>query len=366
MRQPLLLALWREPQVGLEFSLAEWDLAIRQARSANVLASLDRRLAAHGLLDLVPARVKEHLLWIRGVAHQHRQTIYREAAQICRALADLGDSVIFLKGAAYTLAELPVSQGRLFSDIDVLVPEESLPAVESALLRHGWAFSHLHPYDQHYYRMWMHELPPMRHVRRGTHLDVHHAIVPKTARIRPDASKLCQAAQPVAGHERAKVLAPEDMVLHSAVHLFYEGEIDQGLRGLMDLDAMLIHFGDRPNFWERLLARAMEMDLMRPLFYGIRYAQRILGTPIPAHIVISVESGAPPAVLQPLMDAIFHRVFLPNHASCCDRKTRLAAQALYLRGNWLRMPMPLLARHLSRKAWMSWKEQFIPSTKPAV
>ena len=32
----------------------------------------------------------------------------------------------------------------------------------------GWATTHHSPYDQRYYRTWMHELPPLRHAVRGS------------------------------------------------------------------------------------------------------------------------------------------------------------------------------------------------------
>jgi hypothetical protein len=44
---------------------------------------------------------------------------------------------------------------------------------------------------------------------------------------------------------------------------------------------------------------------------------------------------------------------LPVHASCEDRFSGLARFALYVRGNWLRMPPLLLARHLFHKAFLS-------------
>ncbi|MGK4678352.1 nucleotidyltransferase family protein, partial [Salmonella enterica] len=84
----------------------------------------------------------------------------------------------------------------------------------------------------------------------------HHAILPETARTWPDPALLRAAAQPIPGSEGLWTLAPPDMVLHSAVHLFSEGETDHGLRDLLDLHRLLLHFGARPGFWEGLAARA--------------------------------------------------------------------------------------------------------------
>jgi hypothetical protein len=140
-------------------------------------------------------------------------------------------------------AGLPAAAGRLFSDIDILVPKARLDEVESQLMAHGWVSTHHDAYDQRYYREWMHELPPMQHLRRATVIDVHHAILPQTAAVRPDPARLRAGARAIPGAPGLYVLAPCDMVLHSATHLFSEGEYDHGLRDLFDLHRLLCHFG---------------------------------------------------------------------------------------------------------------------------
>ena len=70
----------------------------------------------------------------------------------------------------------------------------------------------------------MHELPPMRHMVRQTVIDVHHAILPETARLKPDSAKLRAAALPLGGRKGLLVFSPADMVLHSATHLSFMTE----------------------------------------------------------------------------------------------------------------------------------------------
>jgi hypothetical protein len=52
---------------------------------------------------------------------------------------------------------------------------------------------------------------------------------------------------------------------------------------------------------------------------------------------------------------LFGRALLPLHTSCADAFGNVARFALYVRGNWLRMPPLLLARHLFHKAFISEK-----------
>ena len=77
-------------------------------------------------------------------------------------------------------------------DIDIMVPEALLGDVEVALLAHGWAHIKFSDYDQRYYRKWSHELPPLVRQQRKTVVDVHHTILPRTSRLRPDVAKLWQ------------------------------------------------------------------------------------------------------------------------------------------------------------------------------
>jgi len=352
---PLLIRVLRDPGSVQGLDDAGWDLLLRQADGANLDAYLLVLLEDAGLLDTVPAAPRAHLEWTRAGAAGHAQAARYEVRQIGRALDGLGLPLILLKGAAYAMAGLDAGRGRLFSDIDILVPKARLPEVEAALMMHGWISTHHDAYDQRYYRQWMHELPPMQHARRGNSIDVHHAILPETAPVRPDPAKLRARARPIAGQQGVATLAPVDMVLHSAVHLFFDGEFDKGLRDLVDLHRLLTQFGAEPRFWEALPARARELELGRPLFYALRYCSRLLGTVVPPAVQAAVSPEGPNAALLWLMDGLFGRALLPLHASCADAFGNVARFALYVRGNWLRMPPLLLARHLFHKAFLSEK-----------
>lgn len=354
---PLLLRVLREPQQAASLPPAGWDLLLRQAETANLSATLHDWLARHGVLARALPAAREQLSWAAVQSRRHRQATYWEIRLIGKALAGLGLPLLLLKGGAYAAAGLPPAAGRLFSDIDILVPEERLPQVEAALMLHGWAGSHHDAYDQRYYREWMHELPPMTHMLRQTTIDVHHAILPRTAAQRPDPRLLRAAARPLQGPDAppgAAVLAPLDMALHSATHLFADGEFDKGLRDLWDLHCLLQHFGaQEPGFWEALPARARQLQLERFMYYGLRYSAMLLGTPVPPATLAALAAASPPPPLRVLMDALFTRALLPHHRSCRGSGAKLADFLLYVRGNWLRMPPLRLARHLFHKAFLT-------------
>ncbi len=341
----------RNPHTLPGWTLSEWDALVRQARRANLLSRVAVDLDELNVLPRVPAAPRFHLDAALIVARAHEEAIRREVAYIRSALTRCGIDIVLLKGAAYLVAGLPAARGRVFTDVDILVPETALNEVEGALMLHGWATTHHNAYDQRYYRQWMHELPPLQHITRLTVLDVHHAILPPTARLKPDSAKLLAAARPIASEPRLRVLAPVDMVLHSATHLFHNEDLSSGLRDVADLDSLLRDFGREPAFWRELTERASELDLARPLYYGLRYAQRFLNTPAPPETACAAEIGRPARWLQRVMDALFTRALQPDHPDLADRLTPLARQSLYVRAHWLRMPPLLLARHLMVKAF---------------
>lgn len=350
--QPLLHLLGPAPQPQ-QLSLAQWDLVVRQARRADVLARIAALVQARGAWDAVPAQPRLHLASALALATRQQRELRFEVAQIERALQPTGLPVVVLKGGGYALAGLQAALGRMVSDVDILVPRERLADVETALMMAGWAQANHDRYDQHYYRTWMHELPPLRHMRRGTVLDVHHALVPLTAKARPSTPRLLQAALALPGQPGVRVLSPPDMVLHSAAHLFHESEFGRGFRGVVDLDALLREFAAAPDFWLHLRERAAVLELEWPLHHALHYARKIMGTPMPGHVTPALAGSSlargGSAWKGRLRDAVYLRALLPHHATTEDAWTPLARGLLYLRGNGLRMPLQLLLPHLLHK-----------------
>ncbi|NOS87260.1 MAG: nucleotidyltransferase family protein [Methylococcaceae bacterium] len=347
--KPLLCTVFINPQTALALSLTQWDIVIRQARRAHVLARLRQLLQSAGLLAQIPPQPLLHLESAHIYYERFQGSLQREIRHVQEALKPLEIPVILLKGSAYSVAGNNAALGRTFSDIDILVTETALPDVEMALINAGWITSTLDPYDQKYYRQWMHEIPPMRHLSRQTSIDVHHNILPKTVRSCPDAQQLWANRVPVP-EQNLWLLSPEDRVLHSAAHLFHEGEWAMGFRDLSDLDLLLKEFSATEGFWANLLQRAETLKLQIPLFYALRYTHQILQTPIPEAIIKSSGQHLSNKIHTLLMDALFLRVLIPAHDSCNDRWTGVARWLLFVRSHWLRMPLYLVIPHLLRKS----------------
>jgi hypothetical protein len=168
-------------------------------------------------------------------------------------------------------------------------------------------------------------------------IDVHHTILPLTARVTPDAAALIDSR--VALGNGLTVLPPEGMIVHAAAHLFADGDLQGGLRNLWDVHCLIEEFSDE-SFDLKLAACAAQHGLTRETERALRLAAHLFG------------DGARLAT----GDWLYVRRLLARDG--WGQPTRkLTEFAFYLRGHWLRMPPLMLARHL----WTKWRRGYRPA-----
>ena len=144
------------------------------------------------------------------------------------------------------------------------------------------------------------------------------------------------------------------MVLHSATHLFHDGELEHGLRDLVDIDALIGQFSGQPRFFETLIDRADELDLSRPLHYALKYCRALLRTPIPDDIFArSAGHASQSIVIRTIMDVVVLESIASILADRPSIKAQVSQFAMYVRSHYLRMPMRLLLPHLLHKHFVS-------------
>lgn len=329
----LLVDALRDPASTRALDAQGWTELLSMARAEQLVGTLAERLK----IESVPPKVAEILAEARINTDYHRRSALWEADCARRALAGYGGKIVLLKGTAYVAAGLVAGEGRSIGDLDILVARQDLPEVEQALLAAGWEWVKPDPYDDAYYREHMHELPPLIHKERDRMIDVHHTILPLTARRRPDAAGMLVEARQIGSG--LYVLSPADMVCHSAAHLFADGDLAGGLRNLWDIHCLLGEFSS-PEFWLQLRERAARHKLSEPVERAVRLAHQLYGTEIP-------EDWAG-----------WHRQdkYYVARLTARDgwgRPTRKCIRLIfYIRSHWLRMPPLMLARHL----WTKWRK----------
>lgn len=333
MSGALLARALRDPASVEALDADGWTGLLAAARAEQLIGTLAWRV--EGLA--MPGAARRVLEDARATVEQGRLVALWEAEMARRALGPTGMPVVLLKGTAFVAAGLSAGQGRQIGDLDILVPRERIGEAEAALIAAGWEWVKPDPYDDDYYRRWMHELPPLIHRERDRMIDVHHTILPLTARIMPDAAALI--ASRVALENGLFVLPPEGMVVHAAAHLLADGDLQGGLRNLWDIRCLTREFGSA-EFGLQLAACATQHGLTREVERALRLSDHLFG------------EGAE---LTPA-DHLYVRRLLARDG--WGRPTRkLTELAFYLRGHWLRMPPLMLARHL----WTKWRKGYRPA-----
>lgn len=331
----------RSPQSVAHLCDADWNEIVELGRKSQLLGQLAARLHDAKVMDGVPASVRRHLELARLTTQRRSESAQWEIATLRRAIRP-SIPLVLLKGCAYLACADDNAAGRFFSDIDILVWRENLSEVESDLVSVGWKPSRVNDYDQGYYRNWMHEVPPMEHVRRHTVLDLHHAINPPVSRFYINPDRLFERMIEV--QPGVYVLAAIDRVIHCALHLLQEGEPKKLLRDLYDLHRLLGQHHGSDDGMQKLRHRGHELGVAASLETAVGAAQTLFAE-VPK---------------QKIRTAWLHACI---ELAACEANGRptwrgeLAGIVVLAHSHWMKMPLRLLLPHLVRKSVMRMKSK---------
>lgn len=274
--------------------------------------------------------------------YDHKMLTF-EMDRIERALSGTDINPILLKGATYVATKSKAADGRRVSDIDIIVSEGELEEVEHALKNAGWEDDEStdNDYDQQYYREWMHELPPLRHKTRGNVIDVHHRLLPHTARFDIDHLAMIDASILLEGRA-LRTFVPVDVFIHSCVHAFADGALDTPTRTCVELYFLFQDLSEIERM--QLVARAKQLKATKAVgiatwfihkVYSLRAAQEISRQLVSRYRALGLKW----AIITKLEGAAL---------------TSVAKFYLYVRSHHLRMPMRLLIPHFLKKL-VTWR-----------
>ncbi len=343
---PITISAILNPTAALSYDGRDWHQLISQARALKLLPYLKLQFERAGLWQQLPRGPKLHIhsAWIQSSSIYHA-TCW-ELDNLSAELKGVG--WIPLKGAAYALLQLPHARYRLAGDVDVLVDKNAIDKAELLLKLQGWRSESLDAYDTRYYREWSHEVPPMVHPERGTVLDLHHNLFPLvSSAVRVNIAAFRQGAQ--LNDSGIRGPCPEDLFLHSALHLFMQEEFSSAVRDLIDMRE-IYRYGcsTSTDFPESLKRRAKLLGLQRPCWFAARYLRSLLGEDIP-----EMKVGAVNPVAAWCYDRLFTAVFFDVPHQKQPWYLGLARRVLEARGHSIKMSPSILIAHLWHKV-KSW------------
>lgn len=346
---PLCLALQKNPAKFIATaSPAIWTQLITEAREQALLGSCYYHIADAGLIDLLPEKVLNHLISGKVYADKQKFTIINELLQLEPIFADAHYPCVLLKGCAYRLGMMPHARGRVFSDIDLLIPHDCFPDALERLNNAGYLEFTLSDYDRRYYLRWSHQHPPLIHYIRQSSIDLHHHIFPVSSKENILVSPILTSAVPLTNSSFA-IPTRAMMFVHASVHLFYQDETHKLVKDLWDLYE--IYQQTDPSSLQAIITAANDLNAQSAVFYALSVLKDIYQLPLPQQELTSLAIHANPLQRQ-TMTTLIKLVLNKRHLL-----HRPASLWWFIRGHLLKMGLSTLIYHSIAKSIEQAKER---------
>ncbi|MDX1678260.1 nucleotidyltransferase family protein [Arsukibacterium sp.] len=346
MLVPLLIQCFREPQRFMATaSAACWTDLLQQARSLGLTAQLKALFERHNMLDKLPETVQKHCAWGWRYYQKQRASLFYELMQLEPVMAAASYPCLLLKGAAYQALGLTVSEGRLYSDIDLLVARSKLTDCKAKLFFAGFFEPAMSAYDMHFYLELSHENPPLYHVKRGTALDLHFALFPLAGRKNLATEQVFVSARPIEG-SCFQVPSLSYLYIHAAIHFFWQEERHKLIKDLIDLDLLYNQLAEQ-QLLSQLLDDSAQYGALEPVVNTLLLIKQLFKRELPPEIASQLKYSR--------YRKDFARALLLQQLQA-GTTAKLAGAIWYLRGYRHKMHWPVLLRHIWVKSRVMFKQ----------
>lgn len=273
-----------------------WTGLVEAAAWHGLRPALHHALASRSVLDSLPTALRRALndaARLEGLRVEARRQQLREALD---ALAAAGVRCIVLKGAHLAEHVYPAELVRPMVDLDLLVAPRDAAAAHAALAALGYAPA-------------TNVAAPPRHwptlVRaHGLPVELHRAIEPCEAPFTLALDGVWARARPatIAGVPTL-VLAPEDLLLHLALHMAHSHLLGASLVGVLDVRACVCRWGSSLD-WERVTAHARAARAERFVHAALALARRVADAPVPPGILGSLRTPGSEAAVERALELL--------------------------------------------------------------
>jgi hypothetical protein len=283
------LQFFRSPEhYAANAGATDWTQLLTELRKHGLLAKAYFKLYQCEGYPQIPLAVRRQLGSGARYAAKQQQSLFAELMQLEMLVQQAEHPCLLLKGAAYRALALPVSFGRLFSDIDVLVPAAFFTKFKNRLFFKGFYEPELPEYDRQYYLRWSHQHPPLQHFDRDTVIDLHHQIFPAASATKINIERFFLQAEEVAG-SAFKVPCLEHMFIHASVHLFWQEETHRSLKDIIDLNELFLDVVAADKL-ESLAAEAQQTGTVKAVNNVIYVLGKLFKHDVAAYFVLKSSS----------------------------------------------------------------------------
>jgi Uncharacterised nucleotidyltransferase len=267
----------------------DWPRFVRVARRHQVIA------LGHDGLTRAATDVPPEIAWEIG---ERAETLVREnLALACESLRlqrlfdDANLPVLFLKGTPLAVLAFDNLSLREAQDIDLLVPDETLPAATTLLARAGYRrFDPPINISDSQLRL----LLPLRkdlgfvHQATGLRIELHWRLFLNAHAMAEASMMAASRVVPLTGTTGLRTMGDEDLFaylcMHGALHWWNR------LKWVADVNALL---GSRPDDEvERLVRAAEARGVGRAAGQALLLCRRLMGTSLPARLTATLDRSA--------------------------------------------------------------------------
>ena len=233
--------------------------------------------------------------YARQVA-RNNLVFFAELQRYLGLLQEADIPVILLKGIWLAHDVYPGKGLREMNDIDLLFHTEDLPQAQSILAEMGYTAERPARIDLEIKKS--HHLPPM--IRKGVAVvELHWNITRPGLHYSIDPAGLWQRATPatITG-KHARLLGPEDQLLHLCLHTSYQHMFSFGLRPYCDIAQTIRHFGDDLD-WHTFTRRASRSKWTKGVWLALKMSRTLLGADVPGQVLANMEpTGTNPSITE--------------------------------------------------------------------
>lgn len=276
----------------------DWSMVLEMAMYHGVVPLLYRSLSTVAL-DLVPAHSLGRLRQKAQVGALLNRSLAQELIVLCEAFQARGVPVIPIKGATLAVLAYGDLSLRDFTDLDLLVPQGSIPEAQAVLLSHGYEkrASSDRPHELKHDDGPYHVLIKRRTLSR---VDLQWVMAHRHFTFRLDRPEFWQHQISVSFEGKTiQSLAVEDLLIVLCVHgtkhawecLKWVCDVAELLRAHPGLD------------WERCLISASNWHCRRMLYMGLSLARFVLDAPLPEAVLARLEDDSDVRALSHRMPA---------------------------------------------------------------
>ncbi|BFT31005.1 nucleotidyltransferase family protein [Alteromonas sp. D210916BOD_24] len=345
LSQQFIVDAFITPSLLKALNVKEWNSLVFVLRKEKMLARFYERIKQVASVEMIPADARRHFSNAALMSEKQNKMAVIEAKGLQTSLSTTADYLVFLKGAGYAIADHVASKGRLYSDIDLVVPKKDLRDVESTLTIFGWIGKELDDYDERYYREWSHEIPPLYHHRRGTVLDVHHNFIPPVSGVKFDIEKFIHNYSHKVGE--LTILTEPAMFYHSAIHLLLNEDNSSAFRDITDL--YLIAHEEPATIFENVMAIAKEFGFEKVCLTAFSILSRRFDITLPVDAQRQISQGL--RGVAHIEAKLLEAVTMPKHSDLIEGNLPVYQFLAEVRAHWLKMPIGVLCSHIAVKVY---------------